>query len=64
MASVQCHLLLTVRPVELADGAEFVPGENVIDHRSPNKTPVQERSCLNNAGRIVMEAVNWHLLRR
>ena len=64
MASVQCHLLLTVRPVELADGSEFVPGENVIDHRSPNKTPVQERSCLNNAGRIVMEAVNWHLLRR
>ena len=64
MASVHCHLLLTVRPVERADGAEFVPGEKVIDHGSPNKTPVQERSCLNNAGRIVMEAVNWHLLRR
>lgn len=64
MVSVQCHLLLTVRPVELADGAEFVPGEKVIDHRSPNKTPVQERTCLNNVGRIVMEAVNWHHLKR
>lgn len=64
MVSVQCHLLLTVRPVELADGAEFVPGEKVIDHRSPNKAPVQERTCLNNVGRIVMEAVNWHHLKR
>ncbi|KAG5197951.1 hypothetical protein JEQ12_007641 [Ovis aries] len=57
-------LALFARPVELADGAEFVPGEKVIDHRSPNKTPVQERTCLNNVGRIVMEAVNWHHLKR
>ena len=64
MASVQGHLLFTFRPVELADDAEFVPGEKVIDHGSPNKTPVQERTCLNNAGRIVVEAVNWHHLRR
>ena len=64
MASVQGHLLFTFRPVELADDAEFVPGEKVIDHGSPTKTPVQERTCLNNAGRIVVEAVNWHHLRR
>lgn len=60
MASAQCHLLLTVRPVELADGAQFVPVEKVIDHGSPNKMPVQERTCLNNVGRIVMETLNWH----
>lgn len=64
MASVQCHLLLTVRPVELANGAQFILVEKVIDHGSPNKMPVQERTFLNDVGRIVMETLNWHHLKR
>lgn len=64
MASVQCHLLLTVRPVELANGAQFVLVEKVIDHGSPNKMQVQERTFLNDVGRIIMETLNWHHLKR
>ena len=64
MASVQCHLLLTVRPVELANGAQFFLVEKGIDHGSPNTMPVQERTFLNDVGRIVMETLNWHHLKR